>query len=296
MKKKILGPVIVVMLVTLACGIISTPATPAEPGVETIVAATFQALTAVVPATQMSTPAPSPISGTTIAVNNISFVIPTGIGSGAQSETIEAVPPSDDMPWWEIGPTYHQYLIQGYPLPDTFHKPMIFVYPVDEYIQMNADVANVIDKLKTIINSAGQPLPENLPFLPAFNAGQVFHSNEQILSFQSGTGIRYLTQYAQAPYPINNHSLFYTYQGLTSDSAYYVSAILPINAAFLSVDGEPGTPLPADGVPFDWDNFENVTQHFELVKQKLNATDPNAFNPTLTNLDALIQSINVTSP
>ena len=162
------------------------------------------------------------------------------------------------MPYWETGPTYNRYLIQGYPLADTFHKPMIFVYPVDEFIQMNVDVVTVFDKLKTIINSAGQPLPESLPFLPIFNAAQVFHSNEQPLAFQNGTGIRFLTQYAQAPYPVNNQSLFYTFQGLTDDGAYYVSAILPINAAFLSADGNPESPPPSDGVPFDWDNFENV--------------------------------------
>ena len=139
-------------------------------------------------------------------------------------------------------------------------------------------------------------MPENLPFLPVFNAGQVFHSNEQVIKFQNGTGVRFLTQYAQAPYPVNNESLFYTFQGLTSDGAYYVSAILPINAAFLSADGNPETPLPADGVPFDWNNFENVPQHFDLVKQKLNATDPNAFTPSLSNLDALIQSITISAP
>jgi hypothetical protein len=136
-------------------------------------------------------------------------------------------------------------------------------------------------------------MPENLPFLPTFNAGQVFHSNEQSLTFQNGTGIRFLTQYAQAPYPVNNESLFYTFQGLTNDGAYYVSAILPINAAFLSADGNPDTSLPVDGAPFDWENFENTTQHFELVKQKLNATDPNAFTPSLTNLDAMIQSMRI---
>ena len=129
------------------------------------------------------------------------------------------------------------------------------MYPVNEYIQVNPDVAAVIDKLKTIINSPGQPLPENLPFLPAFNAAQTFHSNEQPLTFQNGTGIRFLTQYGQAPYPVNNNSLFYTFQGLTNDGAYYVAAILPINAAFLSADGNPDTPLPADGVPFDWEQL-----------------------------------------
>ena len=293
MSRKILGWAGILFL-TLACGLIN-PATPARPGVETIVAETFQALTSVAPATE--TPVPTmPVSGTTISVNNISFVIPTGIGSGAQAETIEAVLPSNDMPWWEIGPAYNQYLIQGYPLADTFHKPMIFVYPVEEYVQMVEDVGTLVNKLKTITNSPGLPMPENLPFLPAFNAGQVFHSNEEVLSFQNGTGVRFLTQYAQAPYPVNNNSLFYTFQGLTSDGAYYVSAILPINAAFLSADGNPETPLPVDGVPFDWNNFENVPQHFDLVKQKLNATDPKAITPSLTNLDALIQSISISSP
>jgi hypothetical protein len=283
MSKKFLGSM-VVLLVTLACGLL-VPSTPAQPGVETVVAATFQALTPVAPPTQ------TPVNGTLVAVNNISFVIPTGIGSGAQVETVEAVPPSDDMPWWEIAPTYHKYLIQGYSLSNTFHKPTVYVYPVKEYIQVNQDVADLVGNLQTIVDTQGQSIPQNLPFLPAFNAGQMFHSNEQILAFQSGKGIRFLTQYGQAPYPVNNNALFYTFQGLTDDGAYYVAAVLPINAAFLSADGNPDTPLPADGVPFDWENFENTNQHFDLVKQKLNATDPNAFNPTLTNLDILIQSI-----
>lgn len=286
MKIKFLG-LAGILILTLACGLIA-PATPAQAGVDTIVAATIQALTSVAPATQ------TPVSGTTITVNNISFVIPTGLGNGAQAETIEAVPPSDDMPWWEIAPAYNKYLIQGYLLPDTFHKPALYVYPVDEYIQVNEDVATLVDTLKTILNSPGQLLPENLPFLPTFNAGQVFHSNEQFLTFQNGTGVRFLTQFAQAPYPVNNHDLFYTFQGLTSDGAYYVSVILPINTAFLSANGNPETPLPAEGVPFDWNNFENAAAHFELVKQKLNATDPNAFTPSLTNLDALIQSVLIT--
>ncbi len=287
MKTKIFGWAGILMMM-LACGITS-PMTPVQPGVETVVAATFQALTSTAPATQ------TPINGTVVAVNNISFFIPTGLGNGAQVETIKATPPSNDMPWWEIGPAYNKYLIQGYLLPITFHKPIIYVFPVNEYIQMNADVAALVENLKEIINSSGQPFPEKLPFLPTFNAGQVFHSNEQIIKFQNGTGIRFLTQYAQAPYPANNQDLFYTYQGLTSDGIFYVSAILPINAAFLPVDGSPEAVLPADGVPFDWNNFENVPAHFELVKEKLNATDPNAFTPFLIDLDLLIQSINIKS-
>jgi hypothetical protein len=288
MKKEILGFAGLLFL-TVAC-VFTAPAASTQPGVETIVAATMQALTVTAPPTQT----PRQASGTTIAVNNISFVIPTALGNGAQAEKVEAVPPSNDMPWWEIAPTYNKYLLQGYPLSGTFHEPRIYVYPVNEYVQMNKDVATIVDNLKAIINSPSQPLPKNLPFLPTFNAAQTFHSNEQSLTFQNGAGIRFLTQYAQAPYPVNNNSLFYTFQGLTKDGSYYVSVVLPINAAFLSPDGNPDTPLPAGGVPFDWKNMENINTHFELVKQKLNATDPNAFTPSLINLDALIQSIRIT--
>ena len=83
MKRKSLGWAGILFL-TLACGLIN-PVTPAQPGVETIVAETFQALTANAPATETPTPTTIPINGTTITVNNISFVIPTGVGSGAQA-------------------------------------------------------------------------------------------------------------------------------------------------------------------------------------------------------------------
>jgi hypothetical protein len=281
MNRKTLA-VIILVLSTIACGV-AAPSAPDQPGVETIVAATFQALTAAAP------PTATPVNGTVFANDNISFTIPTGIGSGAQAETVEAVPASGDVPWWEIAPTHSLYHIQNYPLSGTFHKATVYVYPVDEYLKLNEDMAEPFNNLKAIIG--GQPVPKNIPFLPAFNAAQVFHSNEQLLSFQGGKGIRFLTQYGQAPVPVNNTELFYTFQGMTGDGAHYVSAILPINAAFLSADGNPDAPLPADGVPFDWENFQNIDQHFELVKQKLNATDPNAFNPTLENLDALVASI-----
>ena len=47
--------------------------------------------------------------------------------------------------------------------------------------------------------------------------------------FVSGIGVRFLTEYAQYFVPVNNHDLFYTYQGLTNDGQYWISVILPIN-------------------------------------------------------------------
>ncbi|MCA1900257.1 MAG: hypothetical protein LDL50_06070 [Chloroflexi bacterium] len=274
---------IILLLGTLACGAL-TPAAPAQPGVETVVVATFQALTAAAPTEAAG-------NGNIVSANNIYFVVPPEIGGGARAETVQAVASSDETPWWEIAPAHHKYHIEGYPLSGTFHTATVYVYPVNEYLQINADMAEPFNALKGII--AGQPIPENIPFLPAFPAAQMFHSNEKILEFQNGKGIRFLTQYGQAPYPINNESLFYTFQGMTNDGARYVAAILPIQAPFLPANGNPDTPLPTDGVPFDWENLENTQQHFNLVKDKLNAADPQIFTPPLESLDALIRSIKI---
>ena len=68
--------------------------------------------------------------------------------------------------------------------------------------------------------------------------GKMFHAQYQVFPFGSGGGIRYLTLYAQYYAPINNHDLFYTYQGLTNDGKYWVSAILPINNPILPDNGD----------------------------------------------------------
>ena len=182
------------------------------------------------------------------------------------------------------------FTLQGYPLQGKFLDPQLYVYPVQEFSQINEGAAQIISDLQALLANPSNPLPNQLPFLPLFNAAQMFSAKAQIISFQNGTGVRFLTQYGQAYYPVNNKYLFYTFQGLTSDGKYYVAAILPINAAFLAADENPASPIPQDGIPF---NMDQPQQYFDAVIQKLNSTDPNAFTPGLPSLDALIQSVTV---
>ncbi len=58
------------------------------------------------------------------------------------------------------------------------------------------------------------------------------------------------------------------------------------------------SPTPPDGVPFPWGgelDHSIYSQYLNDVTQKLNAADPNAFSPSLSLLDALIQSIEIGS-
>ncbi|NWF63849.1 MAG: hypothetical protein HXY38_06030 [Chloroflexi bacterium] len=274
------------LLLITACGG-TAPSNPDTANIETVVAITLQAYTQSAPA---ATAAPS---GLSITVDTLSITIPDGLANGMTVVNEPIAPPADDMPWWGIYPEHKKFPLQGYLLTGTFHEAEFFIYPANEYAAMNESVAAKIESLKSILANPSQPLPERLPFLPTWNAGETFHSNLEVVTFQNGSGIRYLTQYGQAPAPINNHEIFYTFQGLTSDGTYYIAAVLPISVPFLTDRGNPESLVPPDGIPFDWDNFMNNDAHINAITEKLNAADPAVFNPTLPVLDALIQSVQV---
>jgi len=298
MKKKILA-LLGVLFVTLAC-ILSSPAAPAQPGVGTIVAATMQALTpssnAVVP-TQVTPAEPLPAqatqpSGIAISFENISVTIPNGLASGAAGEKVPTVSPDTGAPW-DIGPAYIKFTLSAYTLQGTMWHPEIRIYPAEEFRQMEPSAGDLINELKSITSNPSGSLPQYLPFLPSVNAGQVFYAQMKMVNFKNGSGIRYVTQFDQAPIPINNQEMFYTFQGLSQDGKYYVAVTLPVNTAFLPTDGSQNSPTPAGGVPMDWNKFENFPIYLNNVKQKISSTDPNSFNPILSTLDALIQSIDI---
>lgn len=290
MKKEHITIFTILLILLVSCG---SPSTSESVGIETIVASTLQAYTQNAPNTPESEATTVVVNGTLLSAEGLSFIAPTGIANSIALTVEPAAPPADDMPWWGIYPEYKVYALQGYPLTGTFHEPKIYIYPIEEYVAMNESVANIAQSLKNILNSPSPVYPERLPFLPTWNAGQEFHSNAQVVAFQNGTGIRYLTQYGQFPSAVSNASVFYTYQGISSDGKFYVAAVLPISAPFLPAASNPDSPLPADGVPFDWNDPMNNPNYFPLISEKLTNADPAIFSPTLTDLDALIQSISI---
>jgi hypothetical protein len=151
-------------------------------------------------------------------------------------------------------------------------------------------------RLNNISGNPGASISsEQLPAVPFFNTQQAFASKIQPISFQNGQGVRFLTEYAQYPISANNHDLFYHFQGLTSDGAYYIVAILPITAPELAETSDGGAPLPPGGVPYHYfaDPDADMHAYYYSVNDVLNATPPESFTPTINQLDALIQSMRI---
>jgi hypothetical protein len=278
-----------VLISSIACSVASTPTQVNQPNVEIIVAATMQAL-APSPEPQPTTDPTPQFNGTEINTDSVSLVIPTGMAAGAM---MTKIPPSGaDTPHWELTPGHDELKLNGYVLQNRFHEPKIIIYPAGAFAAMNDGAAENVRRLQIILANPVSPLSDDLlPHVPFFNAGAVITAQTETIRFKNGVGVRMLTQYAQSYAIVNNHELFYHFQGLTSDGGEYIIVILPISAPFLAENWE--ATVPADGIPFP--GYSNPNADFEAYYQqlteKLNTTQPENFTPSLSALDALIQSL-----
>jgi len=246
------------------------------------------------PTAMPPTPAPA-FEGTEYNLGNIYMVVPACLPVTPSGVIVPAVPYDEMNGPQEYYPEHRKLTFAGYPLSGKFFEPMIRVYPVAEFTAMNSIISDRVNALQSIL--VDKPAdPESFPFLPLFNAAQVFHAKVGYFPFQNGSGVRFLTEYAQYYAPMNNYDLFYTYQGLTADGKYWISAIFPVNAAYLQETWN-STQVPPDGVPAPaWDsaNLESDMQaYYSTMIDRLNNTPEDGFTPSIGCLDQLIQSIGI---
>lgn len=293
MKTKLIILWVGLMTIVLACGGVAPTVAPDQTALETMVAATLQAHT------QEAADNPTQPSGIPISFQNVSFTIPEGLATGAQSEIVPRFEDTGDVPYWSVAPEYVRFVLAR---TSTFQSNFDFeinVIPADEYIQMNDAAAERIPLLQQKLTSGDL---SGITVLPPFNAGLVIDAQPTKVDFQNGSGIRAIQQYHQAPVPITNDYLIYTYQGITKDGKYYVSIVAPIRAAFLidqTYNPDPNATTPTPVVPeggfvfpdiIEFDNLK-FEQYYQDVTDKLSQSTADQFTPSLSILDALVQSI-----
>ncbi len=243
--------------------------------------------TALATATSIPTSSPSPAIPTVeptpnIDFNGIRFYLDLQIAQGVLPELVPASTGNEtDFFPASVYPEYTQFTLQGYVLKDTFHTPRLYVYPLQEYRVLDRAAGEMGDRLLLLIQDRPES-PEEFPFLPLWNAAPLFHSNLRYLPFKNGSGLRYLTQFAQDVLPINNYDLFYTYQGITADQRWYVAAVLPVN--------HPALPNRIEDA--DWE-ISDPESYYAQIEAQLSAEADESFIPPLSLLDALIASLRI---
>ncbi|MGA2820077.1 MAG: hypothetical protein ABSF61_05405 [Anaerolineales bacterium] len=222
------------------------------------------------------------------AFENVSFQFDPSLAESAKGAALPAISASDpNAPPFAVSPAHIKFSFTGYAHPSNM-TPELNVYPVADFSQLSPQAKTEIGDLAKLLSSHNLSA-ETLPFLPSQNAAQMMHARVSFLAFQNGTGVRYLTQYAQAYVLINNQWLFYTFQGLTSDGKYYVSAVLPVSCSQLS-----NQDFPADKAQQD-QLMNNFAGYIGGVVAQLDGLGSDQFKPPLEHLDSLIQSLGVTS-
>lgn len=160
-------------------------------------------------------------------------------------------------------------------------KGWIYVYPAPAMAEQNLGAKGRIEGLQDYLAAPPANLmdqTQQIPFLPLINGSQVFHSQVKFLDFQNGRGVRFITTIAQGFVPLSNGGIFYTYQGLTEDGAYYVAMIMP--AANILLEGGPPEGYMDDPVGY-----------FTGLAEQLDRQPASTFTPDLAALDALVESL-----
>jgi hypothetical protein len=215
--------------------------------------------------------------------NELSLFVDPAVASTYNCETVPAS--AGDMPW--LLPQYTSLTLLGYALPDQPLFQRINVYSLPAMLALQPALSSRVDALKALI-AGGAPGATALPVLDLYGAAQEFHAQYQVVPFVNGSGIRFISQYAQYFAPINNQDMFLVYQGLTGDEQYFVSAILRISNPILPANPD----TPPGGL--SWEAFgDQFDTYIADITAKLNDQPAASFTPSITLLDALIQSITI---
>lgn len=268
----------ILSILMFACSLPATATpTPVEVATETPVVTAPPVITEEPTAPGPVVPAPN------VTCHELSLYLDPALASTTTCEVI-----AESTLEMNVHPQYTTLTLQDYPLQNKFFPATISVYPVQAYSALRPDIIpGLVSDLQVLI-AGGAPDASHIPFLPIFNAAQTFHANYNLNPFVNGGGVRFLTLYAQYFAPVNNQDLFYTYQGLTPDGLYWVSAILPINHVILPETADP----PPGGMT--WEQFSvNYEVYIADMITQLQAQTPDSFTPTLTALDALVASISI---
>jgi hypothetical protein len=269
--------------------------TPSQnPVTATVVPTNVPTTVTPIPTTAVPTAQPPSSTGTTVTYKPLTLVIPPSVANGASGQEYPRVD-AEDSAYWQKTPGHLQVSLNDYYiLRGKFHQPQIYVYPAQEYAELVPAAFESIHRLNNILYAPNEiPGIDQLPAIPFFNAQMLFAANIQTVSFQNGSGIRFLTEYAQYPASVNNQDLIYQFLGMTRDGTYYVVAVFPISSPVLAETNDAGAPLPVQGIPYPYfaDPNANMDAYYIAVTDLLNVQLPEGFTPSVSQLDALIQSM-----
>lgn len=103
-----------------------------------------------------------------------------------------------------------------------------------ELLDVSMSLSNVVNNISADFGSA-EDLIEEVPFLPYQASQRTGICLPLSLDFEKGTGVRFVTTFDETVSAISgNSNLYYSFQGISSDGKYYISAVFPLRSSVLN--------------------------------------------------------------
>ncbi|HEY3474452.1 MAG TPA: hypothetical protein VGK56_07555 [Anaerolineales bacterium] len=240
---------------------------------------------------------------------NISLSYDSALAPWVEARAVPEVPLSDQVIFAAARPAYVQIRFWGFHGGRPYDLPLMQDDRVAQVIVMQtadfpgfgddspAGFVNQLQALKDMLGRGvepercAQPITGEpaMPFLPWINAKQSFCAEPQMLEFAHGRGVRYLSHYGQAPSPVMDQQIFYTFQGITDDEQFYVAAFFPVETGIFPTE-PPACPKCGEA---GYDPFAEWAAILDEQLTQLNAQPENQFMPSLRVLDDVIRSIQI---
>jgi hypothetical protein len=220
----------------------------------------------------------------------VSLATDVGLAKSAQGETLPAVPVQEGPALGGGTPAAIRILFDGAKSPDFFdpHLPQVLVYKTDDWVKLDPSTAESVQALQAMLQDKPKTFDKGIPVLPIIPAAQVFQVKPQYYDFQNGTGIGFITHYAQDVSPVTADQPFYTFQGLTKDGKYYVAVFYPVTTTLLPTDPE----AAMGGKSYD-DWAKEYEAYLDKLVQEMNGLNDAAYAPDLVLIQDMVKSIRV---
>jgi hypothetical protein len=230
------------------------------------------------------------LSGDVFSYKGVQFSVDPGLNLDFTVRECE-----DGFEFGDLGRFFPAYLLftSPSPLPNNRIQPEIRVFEISSDMQSYSYPLSSLNTLQQELRR--QPEPST------WYAGVVLHTGEKYLDFYDGTGIRGIVAYFQDLFFWNNNTLQYTFNGLSNDGRYFISADFPLNAPFL-IDVEAHDPLTntnpqailIPGWPDNFDEQQKIVEEYNREAfRRFELAAPADFTPNLDLYDALVQSFRV---
>ncbi|MBC7870379.1 MAG: META domain-containing protein [Chitinophagaceae bacterium] len=231
----------------------------------------------------------------TVSFNGFSFNFDSSLGTNVNISQYPGDPIDLEQPGGPDAPHTQFLLYNEQPAPESlFDAPVgIRVYRTTDLANYPALQDNVV-RLQTLLTDRSDLAPSmamvagdnstgsELPYLPVQPAAQVIRARAQYVDTGVFSGLSYITVYRQDASPFLNNEFVYTFQGLSADGMYYVSAIFRLTTDLFPETLEPN---------FDYEAFiTGINDYLTQSVMQLNAATPENFTPSLTTFDGVVQS------